>query len=557
LAADAVRVMTDGRKDFPTSEKVLEVILDQNPDALITANADTGQFIPVPDTIALTDGQRTIEGSTAVGLVVPEDVPKVVEGWREVHAAGRSRRTVRLKDDPEQDVILQFLDVREKHGVWVTLILGYQNAALPGDGAALVAPMLRPRVVHAKRDTNAVMLEVEPAVQRMLGWGTAEMVGKTTLAFLDEADHRRAIESWLDMLASPGQPRRLRLRHKCKDGSSLWVELTNENRLDDPDVKAVLVEILDISDEMRVHEALAANEQLLRRLTETLPLGVLQLDRDRGLVYQNARLARILGRPLETIGDLLGKIAEEDEPRLRRAIDGVLRRGKDGDLEIGLRRRRRRDAHRCDVRLRALTTDIGEVTGALLCVVDVTNDVRLREELRHRATFDPLTGCYNRAAILDLLAQKLALDADECDGVAVVFVDLDHFKKVNDRYGHAAGDELLRAASGRLLGGLRGDDLIGRLGGDEFLVVCSDVTGPQQALRIAERALAEIRSAPVDVGEAQILPAASIGVAWAGRGSKETPEALIARADAAMYRAKSTRDGQPVLARRGRDRLAG
>jgi diguanylate cyclase (GGDEF)-like protein len=189
-------------------------------------------------------------------------------------------------------------------------------------------------------------------------------------------------------------------------------------------------------------------------------------------------------------------------------------------------------------------------------VVDVTNDVRLREELRHRATFDPLTGCYNRAAILDLLSQRLALDADVSDGVAVVFVDLDHFKKVNDRYGHAAGDELLRATSARLLAGLRGDDLVGRLGGDEFLVVCSDVGSPEQALRIAERALAEIRGGTVNVGEAHILPAASIGVAWARRGTKETPEALIARADAAMYRAKSTRDGQPVLARRGRDRIA-
>jgi PAS domain S-box-containing protein len=330
LAADAVRVMTDGRKDFPTSEKVLEVILDQNPDALITANTDTGQFIPVPDSIRLTPGQRRIEGSTAIGLVVPDDVPKVVEGWREVHTTGRARRTVRLKDDPEQDVILQFLDVRETHGVWLTLILGYRNAAVPGEGAALVAPLLRPRVVNARRDTNAVMLDIDPAVERMLGWEPAEMVGKTTLAFLDEADHQRAIESWLDMLASPGQPRRLRLRHKCKDGSWLWVEVTNENRLDDPDVKAVLVEILDISDEMRVHEALAANEQLLRRLTETLPLGVLQLDRDRGMVYQNARLGRIVGRPLETIDDLLGKVAVEDEPRLRRAIDASWRSGGAG-----------------------------------------------------------------------------------------------------------------------------------------------------------------------------------------------------------------------------------
>ncbi len=97
------------------------------------------------------------------------------------------------------------------------------------------------------------------------------------------------------MSAPPGAARRVRLRHLHRDGSVVWFDVTNYRHLDDPDQPHVVAEMLDISDEMAMHEALRANEQLLRRLTESLPLSVLQIDAERRVVYQNQRLTNAIG----------------------------------------------------------------------------------------------------------------------------------------------------------------------------------------------------------------------------------------------------------------------
>ena len=136
--------------------------------------------------------------------------------------------------------------------------------------------------------------------------------------------------------------------------------------------------------------------------------------------------------------------------------------------------------------------------------------------------------------------------------VAVLFCDLDRFKVVNDRLGHAAGDELLVAVAGRIAGVLRTQDTAARIGGDEFAVLCEDVNGTHHALAIAERLLAELR-APF-AGAEDIPVAASIGVSIAHEGT-ERPEALVREADAAMYRAKERGGGAAELyddAMRGR-----
>jgi diguanylate cyclase (GGDEF)-like protein/PAS domain S-box-containing protein len=389
-------------------------------------------------------------------------------------------------------------------------------------------------------------LEVDEAASRILGWSQEELLGHATRDFLDPADQLHALRSWLEMLAHPGSQRRHRLRHRHKDGSWVWLEVTNENRLADPDVGAVLVDMLDISGEMVAQEAQRAGEQLMRRLTEALPLGVVQIDRNRQVVYQNAWLEQILGAVPRTAADLLARVGSGDRLRADRAVENVLYRGLDADLEIEVRGRRRGDDRRCAVRLRALGAESGAVTGAIICVQDVTADVRLREELRERATFDRLTGLYNRAAILDLLAERLAAAADGL-GTAVIFIDLDRFKEVNDEYGHAAGDELLRQVAQRLRSGSRGDDLTGRLGGDEFLLVCSGVRAPGQAMEIAARVAAELGRSAVDLGRCRVVPTGSVGVSWTPAGSGDTADDVIARADAAMYRSKAERQGRPVF----------
>jgi diguanylate cyclase (GGDEF)-like protein len=130
---------------------------------------------------------------------------------------------------------------------------------------------------------------------------------------------------------------------------------------------------------------------------------------------------------------------------------------------------------------------------------------------------------------------------------AVVFVDVDCFKAVNDEHGHAVGDELLRAVARRLQAGVREGDMVGRIGGDEFLVVCPDIGGADSAMRLAERLSAAVRHESIRAAIGNIAPQVSIGVAWS-EGDDLAADAIVLQADAAMYESKRRGTGEPQLA---------
>jgi diguanylate cyclase (GGDEF)-like protein len=158
------------------------------------------------------------------------------------------------------------------------------------------------------------------------------------------------------------------------------------------------------------------------------------------------------------------------------------------------------------------------------------------EEQRYRALHDPLTGLPNRVLLYDRIAHALARASREPVVPAVLFIDLDRFKVVNDSLGHRAGDRLLVAVTERLQRALRAGDTLARLGGDEFVVLCDDLAEAGQALALAERISNELK-APFQLDEDEVVITASIGMAYAHEGH-ETPEILLQDADSAMYRAK-------------------
>ena len=156
-------------------------------------------------------------------------------------------------------------------------------------------------------------------------------------------------------------------------------------------------------------------------------------------------------------------------------------------------------------------------------------------ELAHQAVHDALTGLPNRLQVADRLEQALARASRTGSHVAVLFIDLDRFKVINDGRGHAAGDELLVAVAERLRRVVRSGDVVARFGGDEFVVVCEDQTAAFEAAQVAGRIIDALRE-PIVVDGQEIFLSASIGIAMAdGTGS---PESLLRDADAAMYRAK-------------------
>jgi diguanylate cyclase (GGDEF)-like protein/PAS domain S-box-containing protein len=181
--------------------------------------------------------------------------------------------------------------------------------------------------------------------------------------------------------------------------------------------------------------------------------------------------------------------------------------------------------------------DVNFLQAVANVLADAIDRVLTEEETRRRGLHDPLTGLPNRTLVLDRIAHALAR-ADRSEGsVAVLFLDVDNFKVVNDSLGHRAGDNLLCQLAARLSDAVRPADTVGRFGGDEFVVLCEDVTDEPMALRIAGR-LARVFSEPFALeGDDVHTASASIGVVLRD-GLQDNPEELLRDADAAMYRAK-------------------
>jgi diguanylate cyclase (GGDEF)-like protein/PAS domain S-box-containing protein len=511
------------RPDEDRIEATLAWLRRAHPGARLTANEPGVGRVPVPSSLGFPPEPILPPGApVGLELVVPRDRARVLRAFERCRVRGIASVTADFVNG--EHVQIHFIDATEAHGV-VLIAAVPDDASIPPPEEETGGGRVAPLVTWARLDGNAHVIEVDAGFEAVFGWLPEDIYGKNALPFLHPDDHDAAFANWIDVMASPGQKRRFRCRHVRRDGSYCWVDTTNTNRLDDPEHGDVLCEHVDISEEMQVHEELRQREQLLRELTDALPVGVVHFDGDRRAVHENEQLRTIVGRSgLEGLLDAVVDDAQRAE--LDAAVDAVLAGSSPSAFEVRLT-----DGRVCRVTVRPL---LG--TGGLACVDDITEAAQLRAELEERATFDSLTSCYSRAAILG------ALDVlnDDGPGTGVVFVDLDRFKPVNDELGHAAGDELLAVIGDRLRAAVREVDLVGRLGGDEFLVVCPGVPDAGVVEVIARR-IGNALTEPMELGDAYLVrPRASIGVAWAPAGTD--PDELVARADAAMYVSKR----QPV-----------
>ena len=174
-----------------------------------------------------------------------------------------------------------------------------------------------------------------------------------------------------------------------------------------------------------------------------------------------------------------------------------------------------------------------------VAVLDVTDQAEREAMLAFDATHDDLTGLLNRAALFPVVEQALARFRRKHDTMAVLFIDLDNFKQVNDRFGHAAGDDVLRTFASRLRRAAREEDTVARIGGDEFAVFCEGLATREEAVHIAER-LITATAAPFEGEAADTEITVTIGIAYAGDDS-DSPRSLLENADVAMYQAKGVR----------------
>ncbi len=336
--------------------------------------------------------------------------------------------------------------------------------------------------------------------------------------------------------------------HNDTDG---WHDMTLvfRNLLDHPDVQGTIVRAVD--------QTVFDREARWRTFVAQSPIGIFEVDLDDRCTFVNPAFARLTGL---TAHQALGRgwtsvIAAEDMERLRaRQRASSTATGGEGapacELRISAPDGSSRWVSVRSVPLHGTGGTGGEVTGFLGTLEDVTERKRLEARLEHDATHDRLTGLGSRALLVEELGAALARARRGGPGVALLFIDLDGFKRVNDMLGHAAGDELLVQVAKRLRGAVRSGDSCVRLGGDEFVVCCPDADAPDggaaataidahaRALTFAERLLDALH-APYDVHGHEMLVGASIGIAaTVGGDDPVSVDQLLSNADVAAYRAK-------------------
>ena len=178
----------------------------------------------------------------------------------------------------------------------------------------------------------------------------------------------------------------------------------------------------------------------------------------------------------------------------------------------------------------------------LAAIVDVTARRQAREDLLQQATHDPLTGVFNRRQLEDVLRKEVVRAERHARPLSVAMMDADHFKAINDTYGHQTGDEVLRAISDRCRKSLRSHDVFGRYGGEEFVIVFPE-TNLEEAGAVAERLRVAVAENPIQVGDNALGVTVSIGLAAYAPG--QDVDKLFQRADSALYTAKQ--DGRNLV----------
>ena len=291
----------------------------------------------------------------------------------------------------------------------------------------------------------------------------------------------------------------------------------------------------------RQHKSLADSELLMRRLFDESPIGKALVGLDGRFRRVNEAYCEFLGRPAtDFIGSLVTDFAHPEERKSTAAVIAGMQDGLKRPPKIEKRYLR---ADGTELWGRLTLTRIGDGADAtvLASIEDITDAREAEAQLRHNALHDSLTGLPNRTLIFDRLEQALVRSRRLGTGVAVAVVDVDHFKAINDTYGHPVGDQLLVAVATALHSGLRDTDTAGRLGGDEFVVVCEGVDSVEGLAMIADRLHNSIRI-PVEVDGLTLLPSASIGCTLSDDFG--TADDLVAQADAALYRAKAAGRGR-------------
>jgi diguanylate cyclase (GGDEF)-like protein/PAS domain S-box-containing protein len=294
-----------------------------------------------------------------------------------------------------------------------------------------------------------------------------------------------------------------------------------------------------VSERKRAEEELGRSQEWVSGLFASAPGAILVVGEDGRIQLANPRAENIFGYDHD---ELIGLSVDTLVPESFRAAHAhhradYLKDPTSRPMGLGMDLAgRRRDGTEFPVEIGLSSFHVPQGRLVTCIISDITERKRIEEDLARRALHDPLTDLSNRTLFMDKLSQALARSERRGTLVAVLFLDLDHFKVINDSLGHEAGDTVLVRMGARLRAALRPEDTAARFGGDEFVILLEDIEGEQHAIDIAER-LARAVAEPIGLEAGEIVVTTSVGIAIA-HGTADRPEAIVRDGDAAAYRAK-------------------
>jgi diguanylate cyclase (GGDEF)-like protein/PAS domain S-box-containing protein len=396
-------------------------------------------------------------------------------------------------------------------------------------------------------DRHGRMSFANPAASRMLGYAPEELLGRAAHALIhhtkpDGAPHSPddcpILQAFADGIIHQGEQLLWR-----KDGTSFPADYVSTPTFEDGRLAGAVVTFRDVTERRRAEEALRDSEELYRTLAEAMRDMVFIIDRAGCIRFVNSfAAAQFECEPSDIVGRQQAEVfPKESSERHWRNLQRVFDSGEAiyvEDLD---------PFPRGEIWLGTWLVPIRDQQGYIKQVMGVARDIterkRAEQQLLHDAFHDALAGLPNRALFMDRLGRAVErLKRHRERSLAVLFLDLDGFKVVNDSLGHGVGDQLLVSTARRLQASLRSGDTVARLGGDEFAVLLDDLRDINEASRVSDRLQKEL-SQPLVLAGQDVFVRASIGIALSATGD-ETPEDLLRDADTAMYCAKALGKGR-------------
>lgn len=384
-------------------------------------------------------------------------------------------------------------------------------------------------------DCSGTVTYVSPAIESLIGYSPLEVIGHPFDEFIHPADLQRISESY-DHILSGHRPATAEYRVLSKSGQTRWMRTSSRPITVDGRVAGLRGVLMDITELKRTEQALRESEERYRSLFRDTRDAINITTREGRIIDANQSFLHLFGYTREEMATLNATEVYADPADRPKFQEEIEREGSVRDYEVRLRKK---DGTEMDCLVTSVVrrSEDGNVVGYQGFIHDVTERKRAEETIRRLAYYDSLTGLPNRTLFNDRLHLALARARRNHQKLAIMLLDLDNFKDVNDTLGHPVGDTLLEQVGDRLQGLLRASDTVARMGGDEFLLLLPGLAQAQDAEKLADKILRAIRK-PLVLDGHPLHVTTSVGIA-VFPDDGEDGDTLVKNADIAMYRAKA------------------